>query len=459
MLVNIKKNIILQYKTAAMKPNKQVVMYLIGSLIILFSCSTPKKAQNMDNKPNIISIPPEVDNSKTDPFLKDLLNKYPLQFQSILQNKKNNNVQIIYTTVDRGKNGLASLKNYYYNVNAKNYFYPASTVKFPVAILALQRLNELKQKGIDLNTTMVTEAYTQKQTAVFNDATAKDGKPTIAHYIKKILMVSDNDAFNRLYEFLGQEYINEELHKRGYKNVQILHRLSISLSEDENRKTNAVRFLDSNNTVLYEQDMQTSKMVYAVRKDSLGKGFYRGDKLVNEPMDFSKKNNIGLEELTNILQSIIFPESVSAKQRLNITEEDRQFLLKYMSQLPTESTFPPYSDEPSTYWPSYCKFLYFGSEKEAIPKNIRVFNKVGDAYGHLIDVAYFVDFDKNIEFFLSASIYCNSDEILNDDKYDYDSIGFPFMKNLGKIIYEEEVNRKRKIVPDLSGLKFVYDKN
>ncbi len=441
-----------------MKPNKQVVIYLIGSLVTLFSCSTPKKAQIMDNKPTVISIQPDVDNSKTDAFLNNLLNKYPQEFQSILQNKKNNNVQIIYTTVDRGKNGLASLKNYYYNVNAKNYFYPASTVKFPVAILALQRLNELKQKGIDLNTTMLTEANTQKQTAVFNDATAKDGKPTIAHYIKKILMVSDNDAFNRLYEFLGQEFINKELHKRGYKNVQILHRLSISLSEDENRKTNPIRFLDSNNTVLYEQAMQTSKMVYAVRKDSLGKGFYQGDKLVNEPMDFSKKNNIGLEELTSILQSIIFPESVSAKQRFNITEEDRQFLLKYMSQLPTESTFPPYSDEPSTYWPSYCKFLYFGSEKGAIPKNIRVFNKVGDAYGHLIDVAYIVDFDKNIEFFLSASIYCNSDEILNDDKYDYNAIGFPFMKNLGKIIYEEEVNRKRKIVPDLSNLKFKYDK-
>ncbi len=441
-----------------MKPNKQVVIYLIGSLVTLFSCSTPKKAQIMDNKPTVISIQPDVDNSKTDAFLNNLLNKYPQEFQSILQNKKNNNVQIIYTTVDRGKNGLASLKNYYYNVNAKNYFYPASTVKFPVAILALQRLNELKQKGIDLNTTMLTEANTQKQTAVFNDATAKDGKPTIAHYIKKILMVSDNDAFNRLYEFLGQEYINKELHKRSYKNVQILHRLSISLLEDENRKTNPIRFLDSNNTVLYEQAMQTSKMVYAVRKDSLGKGFYQGDKLVNEPMDFSKKNNIGLEELTSILQSIIFPESVSAKQRFNITEEDRLFLLKYMSQLPTESTFPPYSDEPSTYWPSYCKFLYFGSEKGAIPKNIRVFNKVGDAYGHLIDVAYIVDFDKKIEFFLSASIYCNSDEILNDDKYDYNAIGFPFMKNLGKIIYEEEVNRKRKIVPDLSNLKFKYDK-
>jgi hypothetical protein len=271
-------------------------------------------------------------------------------------------------------------------------------------------------------------------------------------------MVSDNDAFNRLYEFLGQEYINKELQKRGYKDVQILHRLSIALPEEENRKTNPIKFVDSNNNVLYQQPMQTSKMVYAARKDSMGKGFYRGNTLVNEPMDFSKKNRISLEDLHSILQTIIFPESVSASKRFNITEEDRQFLLKYMSQLPTESTYPPYSDEPNAYWPTYCKFLFFGSEKGEWPKNIRMFNKIGNAYGQLTDVAYIVDFDKNIEFFLSAIIYCNEDGILNDDKYDYDAVGFPFMKNLGKVIYDEEVNRKRKIVPDLSNLKFKYDK-
>ena len=47
------------------------------------------------------------------------------------------------------------------------------------------------------------------------------GRPTIAHYIKKILLVSDNDAFNRLYEFLGQQYINTTLHQMGYTEVQI----------------------------------------------------------------------------------------------------------------------------------------------------------------------------------------------------------------------------------------------
>ena len=77
---------------------------------------------------------------------------------------------------------------------------------------------------------MITEADEDGQTAVYNDPTSADGRPTIAHYIKKILLVSDNDAFNRLYEFLGQEYINNTLHKMGYEDVQIIHRLEISLN-------------------------------------------------------------------------------------------------------------------------------------------------------------------------------------------------------------------------------------
>ena len=129
-----------------------------------------------------------------------------------------------------------------------------------------------------------------------------------------------------------------------------------------------------------------------------------------------------------------------------------------MSQYPTESTFPPYSADTATYWPAYCKFLLFGSEKGELPKNMRIFNKVGDAYGQLTDVAYIVDFDKKVEFFLSAAIYCNNDGVLNDDKYDYETLGFPFLKNLGQIIYEHELKREKKILPDLESLKFEYDK-
>jgi hypothetical protein len=402
-------------------------------------------------------VVPVTDSSKTDSMLVQLLQQYPQYFNTVLKNTQQWNVQFIYTQIDKGVNGIPALKNYFFNVNPAQYFYPASTVKLPICLLALQRLNELKQQGIDRNTTMITEANEDGQTAVYNDPTTPDGRPSIAQYIKKILLVSDNDAFNRLYEFLGRKYINEQLHQKGYDDAQILHRLSIPLSLQQNRATNPINFLGPDKKIIYRQPVQYDSSIYEQRNDSIGEGYYKGDSLIKMPMNFSEKNRISLQDLHNILLSLVFPEKVMASQRFNITEDDRNFILKYMSELPTESNYPPYAADTANYWPAYCKFLLFGSDKGAIPKNIRVFNKVGDAYGQLTDVAYIVDFDKKIEFFLSAIIYCNNDGILNDDKYDYDNIGLPFMKHLGEVLYKYELKRTKKIVPDLSSLLFNYD--
>lgn len=392
--------------------------------------------------------------TESDDFIIRLLEKYPQYFNSIVKNKEDWKIQVIYTQINRDKKGNPSLSDYYLGTDTANYFYPASTVKLPIAILALQKLNELKITGLDKNTTMITEKDSDEQTQVCNDPTTADGRPTIAHYIKKILLVSDNDAFNRLYEFLGQEYINNTLHKMGYADIQIIHRLQISLSEEQNRQTNPVEFYDTTGRLIYKKPPEKSKLEYAIRNTKMGKGYMRGDSLVNNPFDFSRKNRMALQDLHHIVRSIIFPESAPKKQRFNLTKDDYAFLRKYMSMLPGESDFPPYPV--NEYWNAYVKFLYYGSEKTKIEPGIRIFNKVGDAYGFLIDAAYFADFENHVEFFLSAVIYCNSDGIFNDDKYDYDSIGFPFMKNLGRVIYEYEVKRYRKKMPNLSAFQFQY---
>ena len=325
----------------------------------------------------------------------------------------------------------------------------------PVAFLALQKLNELNITGLDKNTAMITDSG-YNQNAILNEPTAADGRPTIAHYIKEVFMVSNNEANNRLYEFVGQEYINKELEKKSYKSAQILHRLGVSLSDIENRKTNAILFTDKNSKPLYTQAMQYSNLEYIKRNDFLGKGFYKNNMLKNEPFDFSAKNRLYLDDMNKMLLSVYFPEKFSAKQRFNLKEDDYNFIYKYMSQMPTESTFPHYDS--TEYYDAYCKFLLYGSEKTKMPSNIRIFNKVGNAYGFLTDVAYIVDFENNIEFALSATIYVNKDEIFNDDKYEYETIGFPFMKNLGKTIYDYELTRERKNKPDLSKFKLTYDK-
>ena len=307
------------------------ILKFLGGIAVFISCSTTKQVKSTDNKPEIKVETIVNDTAKPPAFLEALLQKYPQYFDSILKNSKSLNVQLIYTQVNRRANGTPDLTPYYFNVNADKYFYPASTVKLPIVLLALQKLKELKDKNIDRNSTMITETAYSGQSAVFNDPTGIDGRPTIAHYIKKILMVSDNDAYNRLYEFLGQDYINTELKKKGFENVQILHRLNIFLTEAENRNTNPVKFYDAEGKLLYEQAAQNNTAKYDSRKDSLGNGYYSAGKLVNRSMDFSKKNRLVLEELNKIVIGIVFPDKLKASERFNITEDDRQFVLKYMS--------------------------------------------------------------------------------------------------------------------------------
>ncbi len=421
-------------------------------LVLLAACKTPIKM----GKPQSIETKNDSAMSftgTTHTYLVDLLKQHPDHFRAVLSNQRHN-IQIIYTQIDRRKNNKPKFTDHYFNVNDSAYFYPASTVKLPVAILALQKLNELKIPGLNKTTTMITEADHSGQTEVYNDPSAPDGRPTIEHYIKKILLVSDNDAFNRLYEFLGQEYINNTLHTMGYKEAQIIHRLEISLSEDENRHTNPVRFYDTNGKLIYEKPLEQSKLLYSERNTKMGTGFYRRGELVNEPFDFSKKNRLSLKTLHNIVRSVMFPKAVPGKQRFDLTDDDYDLLRKYMSMIPSESTFPFYDKE--DYWDSYVKFLMYGNEKNVMKDAVRVFNKVGEAYGFLIDAAYFADYNNNVEFILSAVIHVNNDGIFNDDKYDYDTIGFPFMKNLGQVIYDHELKRNKKVIPDLNMFRFNY---
>ena len=395
--------------------------------------------------------------AKTDSMLGNILAGYPQFFDSICKQKEALGLQIIYTQIERDAGNRPRFTPYFYNVDPDRYFYPASTVKMPVALLALQRLRELRVPGLNSASTMITGQEYGTQTPVYNDPTTPDGRPSIAQYIRKIFMVSDNDAFNRLYEFLGPQYINDRLHAMGYPQAQISHRLALIMNEDGNRHTNPVSFYSADGKSLYTQPMQVNASPYAERNDSAGRAYLDNqDRLVQGPMDFSRKNRLSLPDLTGILQSILFPESVPAARRFNLDAEDYRFVWKYMSQLPSETLFPAY--DPATYHDAYVKFLLFGSEKSSLPSNIRIFNKVGDAYGFLTDVAYIVDFDRNIEFMLSATLYCNSDGILNDNKYEYDTVGFPFMKHLGQVLYDYEAARKRT-PPDLSSFKLQYDKS
>jgi Beta-lactamase enzyme family len=390
-------------------------------------------------------------------FVENLMKTQPEQFDQITKNHEALEVQIIYTQINRDEKGIPSFKQFRYNVDSARYFYPASTVKLPLCLLALEKINELNISGLDKYTTILHDSVYSGQLSVSADTTSETRMPSVAHYIKKILVTSDNDAYNRLYEFLGQKAANEKLTSRGY-DVRLLHRLERFLKPDQNRHTEAIRFIKDGKTI-YEQPMLFNQdSIKPPSRIFRGTGFYKNDTLlVKEPFEFTYKNFYSITDQQMLLRSLLFPESVDPAKRFNLTTEDYKFVYQYMSQLPTETIYPAYSAD-TAYHDSLCKFFMFGQDKKPIPKNIRIFNKVGDAYGYLIDNAYIVDFENKIEFMLSAVINVNTDGIYNDGEYAYDSLGFPFFRNLGNLVYQYELDRPRPHKPDLSKFIFNYDR-
>ncbi len=364
-------------------------------------------------------------------------------------------LQVIYTRIDRDADNHPSFQRFSYGLDSGLYFYPASTVKMPAAFLALEKLNELKILGLDKNNAMITGAARPPQTAVHNDTSAANSLPSIAHYIKKIFLVSDNDAFNRLYEFLGQEHLNRKLYEKGYQSLRIVHRLSVSGYDVEgNRHTNPVGFYRGDSLLYYQGEVYSAWPAdLRLRGQVRGLAYMDGDgRLIPEPFDFRNKNFFSLQDMHDILQAALFPEAVPAERRFNLTDEDYRFLWKYMSMLPGESDYPAY--DTTEYWDSYVKFFLFGDSQAAMPDHIRIFNKVGDAYGFLTDVAYVVDFKNGLEFMLAANIHVNKNQTYNDGVYEYDEIGFPVLARIGRLVYEYELKRERARKPDLERYRF-----
>lgn len=391
-------------------------------------------------------------------FLKKLLESKPELFSGVLQHPNKNEVQIMYTQVNRDKNNKPSFKTFSYRINPKHYFYPASTVKLAAVIFALEKVNELKVPGLTAYSTMVTDTAFKGQTAVNEDKSAADGKPTLAHYIKKVLLTSDNDAYNRLFEFIGRAEINAKLKKYGMTESRILNRLAIGDGGENEKNTNPIRFYNGDQLV-YTKPAQYDPQNYPLELTNLivGIGYMdSNEQLVNKPYSFANKNVFTIKDQQSLMKRLMMPEAYPAKERFNLSPADYQLIYTYMSKLPTESDYPKY--DAKEFWPTYAKMLFYGREKNAvIEPNIRIFDKYGDSYGFIIDNAYIVDFKNKVEFFLTAVVQSNEDGIYNDGKYEYETVCYPFMKNLGRSIYEYELQRKKSHSADLSKYVMRYE--
>lgn len=390
------------------------------------------------------------------PFNTILSNIQDSTTKKVLANPKNYRYQLVYTKIDRDQNGVPHFTNYTLHADADNYFNPASMVKMPLAFLAMEKLNELNQPGVNKFTTMQFDSNYQRQVPMTADSSAQTKKPSIAHFVKRAFLISENDPYNRLYQFVGQGPTNKKLIAKGYASTKITRQF-MGYTEDQNRHTNGINFVDQKGLPILKLAPQYNTDSFQFGAPILiGDAHWNSkDEVVNAPFDFTRHNNISLVDMQKMLQAVIFPASVPKQNRFNIAEVDRLFLLQYLSQYPSETNYPKYDS--AHFYDSYVKF-FFQDSSHAMPKHIRVFNKVGWAYGFLTDVSYVLDTKNNIDYMLSATVYVNSDGVVNDSKYDEETVGFPFLNKIGTAFYEYELKRPRKHQPKLINQVKQYEK-
>ncbi len=370
-----------------------------------------------------------------------ILNKKTI-LKTVSDQAKKYRLQIIYTQITRNAQEVPAFKNYTYHLDSTTYFYCASLVKLPCSILALEKLNDLK---LDKNTIMFTDSANNCQHTVKKDTTSPNAYPSVAQYIRRMLLVSDNVAYGRVYEFLGVDYLHDRLSALGYKNMRIVHRFDGGCKGTDNTITNPVSFYSNDIKLLYQQKQQVSARVYVspIGTIKVGKAYYNAqNKKIHEPKDFTNMNYMSLQNIHSILQRVLFNPYQPKSQQFNLTKEDQVFLMQYLTMLPRESSHPTYD---KSYHDSYKKYFIYGDSKKPISHyDTKVTNIVGQSYGFMVDCAYIHNEKEHVEFMLSAVIYANEDEVINDGKYEYNSIALPFLAELGRQMYNYELKRKNK---------------
>ncbi|PIB27715.1 hypothetical protein BFP77_11355 [Maribacter sp. 4U21] len=327
-------------------------------------------------------------------------------------------VQIRYTQINRTGDSIHFV-DYDFQVDDDNYFYPASTVKFPVAVMALERLNETD------TLTRETRYYVEGDSI----------ETTFAKDISQIFAVSNNLANNRLVEFLGQDAINKGLEEKGLSPVRIAHRLGYHT--DELTTKPLIIYLNDSTTTPTEPSLNSAPFPLKLNAIHKGIGYYEDDEQINEPFNFSLKNYYPVSTQHKLLKRVIFPEKFSTNERFNLSKNQHDFLLNAMHTLPRKVGY-----DPDNYYDGYCKFFMYGDTKKTIPDHIKIYNKVGFAYGTLTDCAYIKDEKNNVDFLITATILVNKDGIFNDNVYEYDAVGIPFLAELGREIHRLEIERK-----------------
>lgn len=363
-----------------------------------------------------------------------IFRRLPRALRDVIE-QPDHEVQLIYTRINRDADGAAILPQSAHGLAPHRWFAAASMIKLPIALLACEAL---AAAGGDSATRIALAAPPETGEWSADEPLAE----AFERCLRRLFVVSDNIAYNRLYEWLGQDTVHARLTELGWPNARAIARIG-STDAQANRRVGAVSLIGADGRSLQSLPARRSEQqrVFPFGDARKGSGFMVDGKVIPGPHDFSHANYLPLADAHDMLQRLLFPDSVPANLRWRIPGALRMELLRAMSLYPRESPDPLYAE--SDYPDGYAKMFVVGDGKARAPAGLRMYGKSAQAYGYMGDCAYLVDRARGTECLLSASVYANADGIFNDDIYEYDSISIPFLAALGRAVLDHEASRVR----------------
>lgn len=359
-----------------------------------------------------------------DPLIERLMSGGGAALKSVVASPEKHRFQVLYGIVTEG--AKPTLERHGYRTDVE-YFYPASSMKVPIALATYDRLAVLRGSG---------------KPALSRDATmrihpvsggAEPVVTTLARETWRALIVSDNVSANRLLGLVGHREVHETLWSLGLGSARIHHGFATGGEIDPAQLSPRIVFTAPGGAT-EELPARRSDLVLP-RTDAtgldVGRANIAGGRRVEAPLSFADKNAMRLQELQDTLVRIMRPELLPPSSRAGAaSQEDLAYLRQALGTLPSESGLAGFDRNVVADY-TLIPFLR-GIERVRPRGRFQIFSKVGQAFGFLIANAYVVDEDTGRAFFLIASVYANPDETMNDDDYAYDSVAFPALADLGE---------------------------
>lgn len=239
----------------------------------------------------------------------------------------------------------------------QGFFHPASTVKVAIASLVLE---QLKQRNLGRET-----EYRVVGASAWNSIEAD---------LTEMLVVSNNDAANRLILLLGFQYLNDTMRARGLKQYAVT-RLMLNQGTLIDSPPIEIRWRDT---------------LLQLPKRSVSDSFD-----CNE-IDEKSGNCASAHDLAGVLMRVVYPGVFSPEEGFDLRPEDRQWLQHTMSQTPQQSGF--------NFEDTFCRFLH-PLGQQLTQQSGRLLSKCGIAlFSHTyLDTSY-VETDQGQKYFMVFAV-------------------------------------------------------